>query len=198
MIIGFSGKKGAGKSFIGDKVVSKGEQRVMKHFSTPIKTCIQYLYGISQECVYNPARKEIPLEVFPVGKTPRELMQKFGTEVSRELHPDTFVNHLLRHADPYYDTFIDDVRFSNEAAICDVVIYIDCKGRVADGHASENGITKEDCEFTVFNTKKEEDLPALLEEIERIISLVRQREERKVRKDLREHLKKDAEERANG
>lgn len=67
--------------------------------------------------------------------SPRKLMQLYGTEYWRAERPTLFVD-LVR--DNYQDAIITDVRFENEAAICDVLIVIKRKGITpVAGHTSE-------------------------------------------------------------
>lgn len=76
-------------------------------------------------------------DIFANQKTlsPRRLMQLYGTEYWRKERESIFVD-LVR--DNYRDAIVTDVRFENEAAICDVLIVIrrDCIKPVA-GHSSE-------------------------------------------------------------
>ena len=67
--------------------------------------------------------------------TPRKLMQLYGTDYWRSEYPELFLD-LVR--DNFQDAIITDVRFENEAAICDVLIVIrrDSIKPVA-GHSSE-------------------------------------------------------------
>ena len=67
--------------------------------------------------------------------SPRRLMQLYGTEYWREIAPDIFV-YLLRNA--YDNAIITDVRFANEAAICDLLIGVKRPNIAAvAGHSSE-------------------------------------------------------------
>ena len=57
--------------------------------------------------------------------SPREFMQLYGTEFWREVHPEIFIK-LVR--DQYESCIISDVRFENEAAICDRLIVVKRNG----------------------------------------------------------------------
>lgn len=67
--------------------------------------------------------------------SPRKLMQLYGTEYWRAERPTLFVD-LVR--DNYQDAIVTDVRFENEAAICNVLIVIKRNGiKPVAGHTSE-------------------------------------------------------------
>lgn len=76
-------------------------------------------------------------DIFASQKTlsPRRLMQLYGTEYWRFERPTLFVD-LVR--DNYRDAIVTDVRFENEAAICDVLIAVKRDGITpVSGHSSE-------------------------------------------------------------
>ena len=67
--------------------------------------------------------------------SPREFMQLYGTEFWREVHPEIFIK-LLR--DQYENCIVSDVRFENEAAICDRLIVVKRNGvEPVNAHKSE-------------------------------------------------------------
>ena len=67
--------------------------------------------------------------------SPREFMQSYGTEFWREVHPEIFIK-LVR--DQYESCIISDVRFENEAAICDRLIVVKRNGvEPVNAHTSE-------------------------------------------------------------
>nr|DAP77650.1 MAG TPA: deoxynucleoside monophosphate kinase [Caudoviricetes sp.] len=67
--------------------------------------------------------------------SPRKLMQLYGTEYWRAERPTLFVD-LVR--DNFQDAIVTDVRFENEAAICNVLIVIKRNGiKPVAGHTSE-------------------------------------------------------------
>lgn len=92
----------------------------------------------------NPATKKIYETI-----TPRKLMQLYGTEYWRNLQPSIFVD-LVR--DTHEDCIITDVRFDNEAAICDLLIVIKREGvEPVNNHTSEDLARK----FNDFSEMKE-------------------------------------------
>ena len=67
--------------------------------------------------------------------SPREFMQLYGTEFWREVHPEIFIK-LVR--DQYENCIVTDVRFEDEAAICDRLIVVKRNGvDPVNGHKSE-------------------------------------------------------------
>lgn len=66
--------------------------------------------------------------------SPRKFMQLLGTEYFRFCKGDFFIR-LMRNS--YNDVIIPDVRFENEAAICDLLIGIHRDVPSVNGHVSE-------------------------------------------------------------
>ena len=73
--------------------------------------------------------------------SPREFMQQYGVGFWREVYPELFVN-LVR--DSHESCIITDVRFDNEAALCDRLIVVNGAEPVSDAFAiSAQGIVVE-------------------------------------------------------
>ncbi|AUR95247.1 P-loop containing nucleoside triphosphate hydrolase [Vibrio phage 1.204.O._10N.222.46.F12] len=83
--------------------------------------------------------------------SPRIAYQVWGTEVWRKIGGDTFWMDIAPD-----DCIIPDIRFDNEASICDVLFEIQGKnhrtGSKVNQHASEAGISEELIDLTVHNT----------------------------------------------
>jgi hypothetical protein len=101
-------------------------------------------------------------EVIPgIGVSGRVLMQTLGTDWGRDMvGEDVWVNCLLHRLK--YDTLaslsaevyiVTDVRFDNEAAICDYVIEVERPNHDTDvpEHASEEGVSDEYIDETLVN-----------------------------------------------
>jgi hypothetical protein len=159
-IIGFSGKKLAGKStcaqflrrnqteLFGDAVV------YVYSFAGPLRQIISDLFNIPFDDLMNKKDELSPILWGDLPReldrgegflTNRELMQVFGTDIIRSICADAWVNATMsriRMDNPDL-AIIDDVRYPNElVAIQDrggVVIKL-LRGDVTDTHISENAL----------------------------------------------------------
>lgn len=117
-IIGVTGYSKSGKTAF---VESLGATD--RPFAGPLKKVLAEVYGLSYEQLYG-NQKEVVDERW--GMTPRQIMQRFGTEVGRSVHPDTWVRAWERAVAAWSRSAIpalagvralcvSDVRFPNEA-----------------------------------------------------------------------------------
>lgn len=117
-LIAFTGRKGSGKNtaarFAGDKF-GGGEFA----FADALKNACRMIWGLSHEQVHG-NQKEF---VDPTwGLTPRFIMQRFGTEVGRSIHRNTWIINTLGMRIPAWwkagvgVAYITDCRFENECA----------------------------------------------------------------------------------
>lgn len=123
LIVGFSGRKGSGKSYIKDLLV-EGLREATNYgvldtaFAADIKRAMISIFGVEMaRYVYDPDLKEQPIP-WLYNVTARSLMQKFGTEFIRENVSETFwIDTLQRKIDESSDRIVvlDDLRFQNEA-----------------------------------------------------------------------------------
>lgn len=112
---------------------------VFEHFYT---WHINFLQSVNAKCgIIHGDNLTLPskrfYDIFANQKTlsPRRLMQLYGTEYWRKERESIFVD-LVR--DNVGDAIVSDVRFENEAAICDVLIVIRRDGiKPVAGHSSE-------------------------------------------------------------
>lgn len=110
MIIGIVGRKRHGKDTVGAYLEDDHGFHVTA-FALPLKRACRDIFGLSAEQVYGDQKEEVD----PRWKlTPRFILQKFGTEVGRAIHPQTWIKATLDRAEG--DVAITDVRFVNEAA----------------------------------------------------------------------------------
>lgn len=85
------------------------------------------------------------------GEKNRKLLQFVGTDIVREIDPDFWINATNKRLESYFapdDVTIvihDDVRFANEAALCDIIIELigESTDDEAGTHASEQGEWRE-------------------------------------------------------
>ena len=122
MLIGFSGKKGSGKSYFADYLVNN-KLFIKLSFASPLKEITKILFNLSDEDVKDPIKKELINPKF--NASPRELMQWLGTDIMREefnkkfnysgsIWIDNVKDKVKILLDNNKDVVIDDVRFQNE------------------------------------------------------------------------------------
>lgn len=145
MIIGFTGRKGSGKSAASLALQDNGFR--LLSFACTLKKMGNVLLrdaGLTDiDIAYAQEHKE---EVLPViGVTYRHLLQTLGTEWGRSLiHENLWIKVARRMLEQATgDVVFDDVRFGNEAALIremgGVIIHVHRPGVDADdGHVSEN------------------------------------------------------------
>lgn len=152
LILGIAGRKGAGKSTASKALEKAGFYR--DSFAAPLRKFVADICGYSLEQLDK--NKQTPI-MWLDGLTPREMMQQFGTECGRGLHPELWLLSLSMRLPQDRPVVIEDVRFPNEAEwIRDqggYVIEIERPGLEWDGdtHASETPIPPELINSTLTN-----------------------------------------------
>ena len=121
MIVGLVGFIGSGKGTVGDILEQKGF--IKDSFAKPLKDACAVMFGWSRELLEGDTEmsrkwREEPdsywSEKFGRDFTPREALQKMGTEAGRDVfHKDIWVISLLNRAKGK-DVVVTDVRFQNE------------------------------------------------------------------------------------
>lgn len=123
-IIGVTGRKRSGKDTIGSYLVEKyGFVRVA--YADALKEACKNIFGFSDEQLYGDDLKEVVDEYW--GHTPREILQKVGTELFRERLPQlcTYISNdiWIRSVERKIQNLakqgvskivITDIRFPNE------------------------------------------------------------------------------------
>jgi len=118
MIIGLVGRKFSGKdtAFLAIRsILGDGAQRFS--FADPIKEALACMFYVDVELFHDPEKKEVPQQLLR-GKTPRSIMQWFGTDVMRNQFADDFwIERMSRVLKDHSGgiVVITDVRFPNEA-----------------------------------------------------------------------------------
>ena len=112
-IIGISGKIGSGKSEL--VRVLRFEGFLELNFSTKLKEAVALIFDVSLDRLYSRVGKETVDERW--GLSPRFMLQRLGTEVGRNLHPDVWIYHVAKTCTAFKENLkyvIGDVRFENE------------------------------------------------------------------------------------
>ncbi len=143
-VFGITGKKFSGK----DTSVAHLPPGILRYaFAGPLKDELQRVFDMSHSQMNDPQEKEI---VDPrYGKSPRELMQWYGTDVVRRIDKDYWVKRFLNFyalnsvKDSSVKIVVTDVRFKNEAetirALGGEIIQITRPNCIGDIHESERG-----------------------------------------------------------
>lgn len=153
MLIGLSGKAGAGKDTAG-KFLCDRYRCLHYYFAKPLKEGAKIMFALTDEQIEN---KEKVIE--PWGMSPRKLYQRLGTEVGRGIDVNIWVKNaeMFVRQNAGFTVVITDVRFSNEA------FWIHNRGGVVinivreqndikeNKHSSEDGLKPDDIDLTIYN-----------------------------------------------
>lgn len=142
-IIGFMGKAGAGKTTAAQAIERFVINSVIKSFSTPLKNAVKGLFLFSDEQVFGSYEHKVAIDP-RWGVSPREVLQKVGTECLRDMICKGF--HVKRMEEEIESLteetiIIDDVRFLDEAQMIldrgGILISIRRPPEIEGDHASE-------------------------------------------------------------
>ena len=166
LVIGFAGKARSGKDTAGAYLVDQ-YQFLRYSFAQPLKEATKIMFSLTDKQIEN---KEKPAE--PWGRSPRELYQKVGTDIARNIDVNVWVKgaDIFMQKNPGRSIVVTDVRFSNEAYWIrnkgGVVVFLESKTRGIyenSEHSSENGLSSEDVDIVIQNDGT---INALYEKIE--------------------------------
>lgn len=171
LLVGVGHRARTGKDTIGDYLEDhRNWHRTC--FAASLKEAVKIIYGWTNEHVYGSLKEEVD----PFWKTtPREVLQKFGTEACRNnLRDDIWVKSLEKRikSAPDANWVITDVRFPNEVAAIKswggFVVRVDkedphkisTKGHVSehalDGYLFWDAILKNDRDYNTLFEKVDE------------------------------------------
>lgn len=153
IVVGFSGKLNAGKDTAADAIC---EMRTVQRlaFAKPLKDTVMKMFDLSKEQVFTDKKDVIDLRW---NKTPRQLLQWFGTDVIRNYDPDHWVKLMRMRLETLRDSgtqivVVTDVRFDNEADLLRefgaTIVRINRIGLTnVSSHSSEDGLSVVDVEL---------------------------------------------------
>lgn len=182
-IIGITGKAGAGKDTLA-KAISVNQQFQVDHpggihiisFADVLKQYVMVKFGLTRWAVYTQEGKE---SIIPwLGVTVREVLQKEGTELTRDVWCNDFwIQRITQTISGMHETelvIIPDVRFADEAEwvlSCGGML-VGVEGRAAGnldesqkGHRSEGGVPEELVHTTIDNSGTLMDLQAFVRDL---------------------------------
>lgn len=166
-IFGFTGPAGSGKDTAGAILIQNGFNRFA--FADHLKATLAVLFepmGLTLAHFNDRDLKETTIEIF--GKSPRELMQSFGTDWARKLvHPDIWLMAAEGNLKKMSGRIVvTDIRFENEAnlvrSLGGVIVHLGgrqpstCSSTAT--HASEKPIAFAEGDVRLSNTGSIEDL----------------------------------------
>ncbi len=166
LIIGFSGKKGAGKDTLSSDIILHytyyGRTATRYPFAGVLKEHCMRLFRLTRAQCYGteeeknslttvqwdslPFRRPRALRKHQEYLTAREVLQIYGTEIVRSMNPEAWVDATLAQIqEAVLDiALIPDVRFPNEArairAVGGKLVRLTRQPYPDDGHASENAL----------------------------------------------------------
>lgn len=114
MILGITGQKGVGKSMVASYLEEHhGFERMA--FADSLKEAAKTVFQLDDQHVYTREGKSTYLDRW--GMDVRTILQKFGTEVGRQIDEDVWVKSVGAKIDrlDHDRVVIEDVRFENEA-----------------------------------------------------------------------------------
>ena len=167
-LIGFAGKARSGKDTAGAYLVDN-YNFLRYSFAQPLKDATKIMFGLTDEQIKD---KEKAAE--PWGMSPRDLYQRVGTDIARNIDVNVWVKgaDMFVKKNPERSVVVTDVRFSNEAFWIRsqgglvVFLHSDTRGIFeGSGHSSENGLTGEDVDLIIENDGTIEALHVKLDEM---------------------------------
>lgn len=162
MIIGISGYKGCGKDTAAQFICNKYHYTIY-HFADPIKKHCAEIFNLDIEMLKGNFNRELREDIFAgrFNKSPRILMQIYGTVLRNEIDPNIWVEYA-RHHITRTNTVIADVRFHNEIEYIEQegghvirIIRDECEG---DDHESEQELNKYKFKHIIENNGTIKDL----------------------------------------
>ena len=179
MLLGLTGPAGCGKDSVANHL-QREHAFTPTSFAAPLKNACQYLFGLSHDEVTDRELKEKTIPFW--GLSPRQIMQRFGTEAMKVTFGDEFwVKSWLRTYQKFGTTdhvVVSDVRFEEEAAQIRAmggrIVHITRNNNplALDGdaakHASEMGVARLEGDLVIGNNGALNDLYIAADTVARI------------------------------
>lgn len=199
MLIGIRGEKGHGKDALALALTYRlpGVTYTLA-FASALKRAAMDMYGLSFEQCFGPLSEKEAVDP-RWGLSPREILQRLGTEVGRSVHPETWTRKLLDDAEAARTSgarwicdhngwrrvfrgprahyiLVPDTRFPNEVDAIHgaggVVIQVIRPGfrtGAFEEHASETALNGVPADYTVVN---DGDLPLLAQKADQAVAWI--------------------------
>lgn len=164
LIIGLAGRARSGKDTVA--AMLEGYHRVS--FADPIKDACRAAFGLTDQELYG-SLKETPRHNL-CGKSPRQVMQWFGTEFARDrIGSDVWLRQAARRIEGHPRVVIPDCRFENEALWIKqrrgFIVLVERPGiDPVHAHSSESGLPSSLIDFTIQNLGGLEELKAKVDQ----------------------------------
>lgn len=120
-VIALIGHAGSGKDTVANILIEKYGYTKLS-FAAKLKDAVAIVYDVDRALLEGDTDESRKFRETPCtnmgGKTPRQVMQQFGTEVGRSVYAKTWVDAVTRQIDanPEQQFVITDCRFENELA----------------------------------------------------------------------------------
>lgn len=152
--VAITGYKGSGKDTLADSL--SGTHTKMA-FADPLRQVCAIVFGLTMKEMTDRELKEKPLDRWPY-MSPREILQKVGTECFRDHFPGVWIENMKRRvADNDGPVVIPDMRFMDEAEAAEDLGMLTVKvtrpslGESTDKHSSEAFIKILDVDLEIVN-----------------------------------------------
>tara|TARA_R110002072_G_scaffold26966_20_gene88478 strand:+ start:723 stop:1283 length:561 start_codon:yes stop_codon:yes gene_type:complete len=170
VLIGITGKKGAGKDTLAQPLIEQNFANIK--MAGPLKDMLRTLYyttGMDQQTIERKIEgdlKETPCKILQ-GQTPRYAMQKLGDEwrnmIGENLWTDMWRNRVARVLKEGIPVVCTDIRYKHEAQVIKdlggVLVRVQRDGLdTSDTHISETEMDQIKVDCTISNTGDIEDL----------------------------------------
>jgi hypothetical protein len=177
MLIGLTGKARSGKDTVADILKKSDKRWDSVSFADPIREGVAAMFGWNNRHLHGELKEVVdPL----VGVSPREAMQKLGTEWGRGMIKETLWADLAKHRVNYLlnvnrNVVVSDIRFDNEAQLIHdldgIIIRIERDNLpTVREHASEQGVSDDLVHYVLKNNSS---LTQLEEQVLKLIGLRR-------------------------